>query len=104
MSSIRNENGNPYHGQHTSSTVQFGVHAVLEKKEQKRKTRKTQSTHKRNGKQTSHQLSAFVAYTYTIGIIVVGFTSRQQHCFSFTNPLIRKTNERDQERGRSQPI
>lgn len=50
------------------------------------KNSKIKTTHKRNGKQTAHQLNAFVvlkhthSHTHTIGIIVVGFTS-QQHCF-----------------------
>lgn len=33
MSSIRTQNGNPYHGQHTSLTIQFGVQSVLVQKQ-----------------------------------------------------------------------
>lgn len=46
MSSIRNENGNPYHGQHTSLTIQFGVQSVLV---QKQTTASTQKQTKKNG-------------------------------------------------------
>lgn len=51
MSSILGENGNPYHGQHTSLTIQFGVQPGLvqkqtkQQRQQKQKLAKIKTTH-----------------------------------------------------------